>query len=83
MTTLTITLPDEVAARLADLAREDGRDPAALAGDALREYLAERAEDEEDARIAAERMANPNTRFYSSDETRQLLGIDKKGGKKE
>jgi predicted transcriptional regulator len=57
MTTLTITIPDEVAARLADLAKEDGKDPGALAGDALRLYLAERAEEAADLAAAREALA--------------------------
>ena len=55
MTTLTITIPDEVAARLADLARITDRTVEDLAG----EYLAGRMEEiEEDAAdLAAAREA--------------------------
>ncbi len=52
MTTLTITIPDEVAAQLAAAARTIGK----TTEDLVREYLAERVEDEADlaAALAAE-----------------------------
>jgi predicted transcriptional regulator len=80
MTTLTIAIPDDLAAKLAERAREDGRDASALAGDVLRDYLTELEEDEEDARISLGRLADPDARTYTTDEVRKALGIEKPTG---
>ncbi len=57
MTNLTISIPDEVAARLADLARETGRTVEELAGEFLAGHLEEIEEDAADLAAAREALA--------------------------
>ncbi len=75
MTTLTITIPDEVAARLADLARITDRTVEDLAG----EYLAGRIEEiEEDAAdlTAAREAEAEGGKPIPLEEVKRRLGME-------
>jgi predicted transcriptional regulator len=74
MTTLTINIPDEVAARLADLAKETGRTVEDLAGEYLAGNLAEIEEDAADLAAAREALAEGGDPI-PAEEVKRRLGM--------
>ena len=67
---VTVDLEPEAERRLAEIAERAGITKSDLAREAVLEFL----QDEEDARIAEERLKNPG-RIYSAGEAKRELGL--------
>jgi RHH-type rel operon transcriptional repressor/antitoxin RelB len=72
MVTQTVRLPDELAARLEQLAKATRRSKSAYIVEALERHLAE----SEDLELALSRFRDPDAEWIEHDDVRRELGLD-------
>ncbi|WP_420266050.1 type II toxin-antitoxin system RelB family antitoxin [Candidatus Magnetominusculus dajiuhuensis] len=68
---LSVRVPDDVFERLENLSKKTFRPKSFYIKEMLASYMAEF----EDAYLALERMNDPDTKYYSSEEAKNRLGI--------
>jgi hypothetical protein len=73
MTRLDIEIPTELKQVLVMVAEKLHEQEDNIVVKALKSYLQEAQEDIEDAEIALERLNNPNTKYYTPEETREWI----------
>ena len=70
-TTVSLRLPDELAAKLADIAKETERPKSFIIQKAIESYL----DDIADLQVALDRLQDKTDKVISSDEMKKALGI--------
>ncbi len=72
MVTQSVRIPEELASRLSDLARDTRRTKSSFIIEALERFLDER----EDLEVALSRLRDPGAEWVDHDEAKRELGLD-------